>query len=148
MRANDCTKLAERPANTMSQASATLQPAPAATPLTAAMIGNGRPQLADQRIVVGFEDAAEHRCLAGLGKPIAEILAGAEAAPGAGQEERATGGVALGLGQRVPQRAQHRLVAGVEALRPIEGHDPIAVAPLDQDGHLIHRPTRKVANGA
>ena len=42
MRAKACTKLAERAASTMSQASATLQPAPAAAPLTAATTGNGR----------------------------------------------------------------------------------------------------------
>ena len=39
--ANDCTNVAERAARTMSQASAMLQPAPAATPLTAATTGNG-----------------------------------------------------------------------------------------------------------
>ena len=35
-------KLAERAASTMSQASAILQPAPAATPLTAAITGKGK----------------------------------------------------------------------------------------------------------
>ena len=40
-RANDCTKLAERAATTMSQASAILAPAPAATPFTAHTIGFG-----------------------------------------------------------------------------------------------------------
>ena len=42
--ANDCTKFALRAARTMSQASAMLQPAPAATPLTAATTGNGSPR--------------------------------------------------------------------------------------------------------
>ena len=37
-----CTKLAERAANTMSQAKAMLAPAPAATPFTAATTGKGR----------------------------------------------------------------------------------------------------------
>ena len=38
---NACTKLAERAAITRSQASAMFAPAPAATPLTAAMTGMG-----------------------------------------------------------------------------------------------------------
>ncbi len=48
------------------------------------------------------------------------------------------GRVALGLPKRIAQRTQHRFVAGIEPLRPIEGDDVVAVAPLDQDGLLIH----------
>ena len=45
MRAKACTKLAERAAKTMSQASARLAPAPAATPLTAQTTGIGKARI-------------------------------------------------------------------------------------------------------
>ena len=69
---------------------------------------------------------------------IAEILAGAEPASGAGQQQGAAAGVVLGLRQSVAQRPQHCFVAGVETLRPVERHDPVAVAPFGQDGGFIH----------
>jgi hypothetical protein len=100
-----------------------------------------RPQLADQRIVVGLQHAAELRDRVGLRKPIGEVLPGAEGAAGAGEEQRAASRIVLRVGERVAQRPKHGFVEGVEALRAIEGHDPIAVAPFDPDGHFVHGST-------
>ena len=116
-----------------------LQPAPAATPLTAATTGKGRlAQFAHQRIVMRLLRGAEHDGFARLGQPVVEVLPGAEAAAGAGDHERAAAFVGFGLVDRRAQRQMHRLVEGVEPVRPVEGDDAIAGAPFDQDGCIVH----------
>ena len=52
-------------------------------------------ELADERIVIGLQRAAEHRRLAALRQPVIEILTSAETAPGAGQQQRPTGRIVL-----------------------------------------------------
>ena len=139
--ANACRKVADFAASTMSQASAILQPAPAATPLTAATTGKGSAaQLAHQRIVELLERAAEHDLLARLGEPVVEVLAGAEAAAGAGdQQGAAIPNRASAVVERGAQRAMHILGEGIEPLRPVERDDAKAGAQVNEDGVLVHR---------
>ena len=63
-----------------------------------------RAQPAHQRIVRMLERAAEHDLFAGLGEPVIEILAGAEAAAGAGDQQRAATGIRLDIVERSLQR--------------------------------------------
>ena len=133
------TKLAERAASTMSQASAILAPAPAATPLTAATTGKGKAaQLAHERIVIGLERAPEHHRLSVRGHAFAQVLPGAEGTAGAGQQQGAAIGIVLGLGERALERLMHRLVKALSCLRPVQRDDAIARAPLDQDRCFFH----------
>ena len=88
MRAKAWMKTAERAAMTTSQASARLAPAPAAAPLTAAMVGIGQSvDGAEHRLVLVAEGGREVEVVVDLGG--VEVLAGAEAAAGAGEDEDA-----------------------------------------------------------
>ena len=78
----------------MSQAIASEAPAPAATPLIAADDRlRQRAHRADDRVVALADLDAERR---GVGlEPLAQVLAGAERTPGAGEDHGANGRVAL-----------------------------------------------------
>lgn len=81
-----------------------------------------------------LQRGAEHECFARLGQPVVEVLPGAEAAPLTGEQQRAAGLVGLGRFDGGAQRLQHRLVEGIEPVRPVEDDDAIAGASLDEDG--------------
>jgi hypothetical protein len=106
----------------MSQASAMLQPA----------------QLAHQRIVMLLERGARRQFLTRRHQSVVEVLPSAEAAAGAGDHDRATGFVGFDLLDRPAQFAMHRVVKGVEPVRPVEGDDAITGAAIDEDGWLAH----------
>ena len=76
---------------TMSQASAMFAPAPAATPFTAQTTGSARPRSAEhQRPVVVLDRCAEiDRRVARRDGAIGQVLPGAKAAAGAGQQQHA-----------------------------------------------------------
>jgi hypothetical protein len=136
---NACTKLAERAAMTISQASATLAPAPAATPFTAATTGNGSARsLRIERVIICLQRAAEHRRLPRLREPVVEILTRAKCPPGAGQKQCAAVRVLLGFNNRAFEGAVHGFVECIEALRTIERDPAIARVLLDQDGLFFH----------
>jgi len=61
-----------------------------------------------------------------------------ECAPGAGEQERAAGLVAFGVGDRRDKRPLHRLVERVEPLRAVERDQAIAIALFDQNGIFVH----------
>ena len=92
---NASMKLADFAAMTMSHANAMLAPAPAATPLTAQTTGIGSARKPEhERLVVALDRRAEiDRRIAGRDGAVDEVLAGAEAAPGAGQQQHARGRV-------------------------------------------------------
>ena len=107
-----------------------LAPAPAATPLTAAMTGSGkRRSVQDQRLVARFSiDVAEvGGAAAGRHHAVAQVLAGAEAAAGAGHDEHARRVVALDRGQGIPHFGMHHRVEAVEAIRAVESQPGDAV---------------------
>ena len=109
-------KRARSDATTRSQPSARLQPAPAATPLTAAIVGIGQlvqpqrgttddPHLAQRSADAGREALG----VVGVG----EVRAGAEPVAGAGDHEHAGVGVVLDLVEHLDQLAPHLPVDGV-----------------------------------
>ena len=123
--ANAWMKLAERAASTMSQSSARLAPAPAATPLTAAITGTGIARSAHQRLVVasisgaevvGASPGAERR-----GHRVRRVLAGAEAAAGAGDDHAAHLGVRRGGVERAAQGLVHGGREAVQGGGTVEG---------------------------
>ena len=136
-RAKDWMNFALRLAITMSQASAMLQPAPAATPLTAATTGKGRfRSLSHERIVVCLLRATEHDGLVQLGKPIAQILARAEATTRAGDQQGTATFVGFGIIDRLSQSMMHRVVESVELVGPVESNDAISGTRLDENGRI------------
>ena len=94
-------------------------------------------QFSHQRIVEILQGMAERRRLAGA-EAIGEVLAGAEAAARAGEQQRPAGGIAFRVLERRRERHVHGFGERVEPLRPIEGDDPIALAQIDEDGFVVH----------
>ncbi len=139
---------AERAASTMSQASARLAPAPAATPLTAQTTGFSS---ARSRRIRGLyqrlDGRAEIELLVGRHVAVAEVLAGAEPLAGAGEQHGAHLGLALHAIDRRPQRRVHRLVEAVELVGPVERDLQHRTVQLDQKGlaHPSHLPFVQVA---
>ena len=91
-------------------------------------------QLAHQRIVMLLLRGAEHDRFARLGQPVGKSCPAQKARPApviisARQFSSASASV-----ERRAQRQMHRLVEGVELVRPVEGEDAIAGVLLDQDG--------------
>ena len=112
---------AERAASTISHESATLAPAPAATPLTAQMTGfASAADRAHQRVPERIDRLAEIRCLATFAlHAIGKVLARAEALAGAREQHRPHAIIAR-AGQRFAQRAMHLLVERIELVRPVQ----------------------------
>ena len=98
-----------------------------------------RAQFLHQRIVESADGGAEIGPRVAAGQPVAKILSGAEAASGAGEQQRPAIGVGLGLRQCRHQGAMHGLGKGIEPLRPIQRDGVIACAFVDKDGGLVHR---------
>ena len=110
--------LADFAATTMSQASAIFAPAPAATPLTRAMTGCG----SDVRVrISGFQHCldrlAEVDRLARRDRAVVEVLAGAEAAAGAGEDDDAR---VAEVRERVAQLLVHLRGEAVEPVGTVE----------------------------
>ena len=128
--------LADLAAMTMSQASAMLAPAPAATPLTRAITGCGkRGERADQRVPVALDRLAEVDRLARRDRAVVEVLPGAEAAAGAGQDDHAR---IAEVGERVAQLLVHRGGEAVEPVGAVERDPRDAVVQLEVDGLVSH----------
>ena len=89
-----------------------------------------------------LERAAEHHLLARLGEPVVQILAGAETAAGAGDQQGAAIGIRLDVIERGLQRNMHILRERVEPRRTIERDDAKTVAFLDENGGLVHGSSR------
>ena len=85
-------------------------------------------RLANERIVIRLQRAAEHGRFTRLGKPIAQILAVAEAAAGAGDHQRTAIFIGFRVFDRLAQSLMHRFVEGVELVRPVEGDHAITGA--------------------
>src|SRR5207237_7388528 len=89
--------------------------------------------LQDQRMVM-LEETAE---IGGGGADdLGEILAGAEPAAGAGQQERAAGLVGFGLVERGGERRRHFDRQRIQSLRPVQRNAAIPGAALDENGHV------------
>ena len=130
---------AERAASTMSQLNARLAPAPAATPFTAQTTGAQAADAADQRVVPSVQRRAEvGRGVAFADHPVSQVLPGAEAASGAGQQHGADRGIGLDAIERPRQLCMHRLVEDVELVRPIEREHRHAIGGLVEDGGFGH----------
>ena len=131
--ANPGTRAASAAAMRMSHATASESPAPAHTPLTAAITGFSSARIATHvRVVRLLERRAHVRHLLELG----QILARAEAAAGTGEDDRAHLRV-RSLLQRGAQCSVHRAVERVEHVRTIQ-RDRLDAA-LAGDFHLGHR---------
>eukprot|EP01022_Parablepharisma_sp_SALTPOND_P021539 TRINITY_DN427_c0_g2_i1.p1 TRINITY_DN427_c0_g2~~TRINITY_DN427_c0_g2_i1.p1 ORF type:complete len:1279 (+),score=502.02 TRINITY_DN427_c0_g2_i1:12957-16793(+) len=76
--------------------------------------------------------------VARLDGAVAQVLAGAEAAAGTGQQQHAHRGIGLQAGDGVAQLQVHGDREAVELVRAIEGDDGDAVAVLDEDGCVVH----------
>ena len=115
-------KLADCAAMTMSHASAMLAPAPAATPLTAHTTGSGKLRSAEhQRPVVVLDRLAEvDRRAARRNGAVGQVLSGAEAASGAGQQQHARRRDRCDLGERVAHLGVHRRREAVQPVGPVE----------------------------
>ena len=114
---NPGTKVAASEAMRTSHAHASESPAPATGPLIAAMHRLlERADRADVRVVGPLERLAD---AAGKLGELLQVLAGAEAATGAGDDDRAHLGVGR-LVERLAQSAVERAVEGVEDLGPVE----------------------------
>ncbi len=106
-------KLADFAASAMSPASAKFAPAPAATPLTATTIGFGHARIlriSGLNRVSMLWPTSTRSALPGAVRALREILAGAEAAPRAGDDDDAAGRVGLGRGESGGEPRRH--VAG------------------------------------
>src|ERR1051326_2270215 len=64
-----------------------------------------------------------------------QVLAGAEAAPGAGQQERAASLVGGRLVERGIQCCRHLALQRVQSLRPVQRDPAIPGTALDEKGH-------------
>src|SRR6266705_2722377 len=81
------------------------------------------PQRQHERPVVALDRRAEiDRLRSGSHRAIAEILPGAEGAPGAGQQQYAKRSVRLDACERISHLGVHRVVEAVQALRTVERH--------------------------
>ena len=131
---------AERAATTMSQASAMLAPAPAATPLTAAIVGTGRlAQREYQGLVVALDRLTEVRPGAARRHlPVAEVLARAESAARARQDEN-TRTIPRQPIERVAQLDVHFAVEAVESLGAIQGESRDGAADRVLNRLVVHR---------
>ena len=92
-----------------------------------------RADLPDHRIVMTLDHAADrarvvHRFMVG------QILSGAEAAAGSGEDDGPYRLVAVEIGQRRAQLAEHGEGEGVEPVRPVEGQARDRAVALEQDG--------------
>ena len=128
--------LADFAATTMSQASAILAPAPAATPLTRAITGCG----SDVSVRISgfqhsFDRLAEVDRLARRDRAVVEILPGAEAAPGAGQHHDAR---IAEVGERVAQLLVHLLGEAVQPVGAVERDPRDRPVRLEVDGLVSH----------
>src|SRR5689334_18268392 len=85
--------------------------------------------------MVVLEEAFEigRRCADDFG----QVLAGAEAAPGAGQQERAASLVGGRLVERGIQCCRHLDIQRVQSLRPVQRDPAIPGTALDEKGHCI-----------
>ena len=134
-RAKDWMNFAFRLAMTMSQASAMLATGASGNAVDGCDHRKGQAaQAAHEWIVVSFQRTAAAPVFAGLGKPIAQILTCTEAAAGAGYHQRAAAFIRFSVLDRLAQRQMHRLVEGVELVRPVQGDDRDNRARLDEDG--------------
>ena len=135
--------LADFAATTRSQASAILAPAPAATPLTRAMIGWGMvARRRIERVPARLDRLAEVDRFAGRDGAVVEVLPGAEAAPGAGEDDdaRVGGGV-----ERLGELGVHRAGEAVEPVGAVEGDAGDAVGEGEGDGVGGHELVRSIA---
>src|SRR5262249_56011694 len=73
-----------------------------------------------------------------------EILAGTEAAAGAGEQQRPAGRIAFRLVERGRKRLVHGFVERIEPLRTVEADEPVALAQIDEDGTFVHERTSRV----
>ena len=76
----------------------------------------------------------EHDGFARSGEPVGEILPGAKSAALAGDHQRAATFVGSRRIERRAQGLKHRLVAGVEPLRPVQRDHTVAGKVFDEDG--------------
>ena len=135
MRLKAGTKRASSAATTRSAARARLMPAPAATPFTDATTGLGNgPDRLDQRVVLVGEHAPE----LALTAPAAEVGAGAEPTPRAGDHHGPDVGIAplrgLDGGEQLPA---HRRVERVQRLGAVERERGHAGVGLDEQGRRM-----------
>ena len=89
---------------------------------------------AHQRIVKGFDGHAQIRRLL-RGGAVAEVLAGAEASPGAGEQHGATLVVRFNLREGAGEPAMHVLVEAVEAVRPVQRDLGPVFRAAEQNGY-------------
>ena len=138
--------LADFAATTRSQASAMLAPAPAATPLTRAMTGCGMvARRRIERVPARLDRLAEVDRFARRHGAVVEVLPGAKAAPGAGQDDHARlgGGV-----ERLRQFGVHRAREAVEPVGAVERDAGDVVGEGEADGfvgHVVSRVTDRVS---
>ena len=131
-----CVKRASSDATTRSHANAMLQPAPAATPRTFAIVGLGSVCNASAQRA----DAAHVHERVGLPVVTGEVGAGAEPFTGAGEHQHPVFGSCRDRAERLEQLVRHLRVERIALLGTIEGdghHSLIAVAAFDQD--RLHR---------
>ena len=144
-------KLADCAATTMSHASAMFAPAPAATPFTAHTTGSGSlRKREDQRPVVVLDGLAEvDRRAARRDRAVGQVLAGAEAAPGAGQQQHARPTVGLDPRERIAQFRVHRRGEAVEPVGTVERDARDAAGVFEEDrfvGHCLFLATSTTQN--
>ena len=98
-----------------------------------------RPQRQQQRLVVAFDRCAEiDRLAAGRHGTIAEILAGAEAAARAGQQQHARGGVGLHLAECVTHFGVHRVGEAVEPVGAVQRQPRDAAVLREENAFVAH----------
>jgi hypothetical protein len=74
----------------------------------------------------------------GRGQHLAEVLAGGERRPGAGDDDAAELGVGLGAEQRIARGVPQLVVHGVPRLGTVPGDEADAVGVVDRDGGGRH----------
>ena len=114
---NPGTKVAASEAMRTSHAQASESPAPATGPLIAASTGFSSARIA--RMFGWYVPSSASRMPPGKLGELLQILAGAEAAAGTGDDDGAHLWVGR-FGERLAQRGVERAVEGVEDLRPVE----------------------------
>jgi hypothetical protein len=118
----------------MSQPSASVAPAPAATPLTAQMTGFGSfaggAPAGYRRFQRTSPDPAPGR---GVDVAVVQILTGAKAASRPGDQQAANGVITLGLFQALGKLLVHHVVKAVQTLRTVQRNGHYALLNMTEN---------------
>ena len=138
-------------ASTMSHAMARFAPAPAATPFTAQITGFSIFRIRSMSGLYVCRTVVPRSSLPSTGRRnVGQILAGAERAPGAGEDDSANRLVCSGTVQNRAKLARHLQVEAVEHLGAVERdfhHAASCLGYYEVIGHFISSaPSRSVAH--